>query len=281
MPEGVFQTLLVGSDRVAGGHRATGASRAVTLTGSEGAGARRWRGRAGDSRRRPGAGRQRPVHRLADADLDAAAATAVKARTINTGQSCIAAKRFIVHESIADAVRATVRRGHGGAAKSATRWTANARSGRSPRRDRRRAGGQVEKSVAAGAPLLLGGQRLPGPGQLLRPDRARRTSARQPAVDEEMFGPVAAVFRVAEPRRKRSRSPTRTRFGLGAQPGRATDAERTGSSREIEAGCVFVNGMVKSDPRLPFGGVKQSGYGRELGGDGIREFVNVKTVWIG
>ena len=243
---------------------------AVTLTGSEA------RGQRGRPRRRAHLkktvlelGGSDPFIVLPSADLDAAVATAVKARIINNGQSCIAAKRFIVaRRRLRRASRARssaamaalkvgdpTRPGHRRSARWRRRRSATAR----------RAGASA--SVAAGARLLLGGEPLDGPGLLLRADRARRRAARmRRRTREELFGPVAALFRVAGPRRRdraRQRHAVRPRR---QRRGRATRAEaERAASRELEAGSVFVNGMVASDPRLPFGGIKRSGYGRELG----------------
>ncbi len=137
----------------------------------------------------------------------------------------------------------------------------------------------VRKSVAAGARVLLGGKRLPGPGNFYAPTVLADVPRESPAALEEIFGPVASLFRVSSLDAAIALA-NETRFGLAASAWTRDDAERDRLIREIEAGAVFINGMVKSDPRLPFGGIKRSGFGRELAVHGIREFVNVKSVWI-
>ncbi|MGE5412711.1 MAG: aldehyde dehydrogenase family protein, partial [Syntrophomonadaceae bacterium] len=137
---------------------------------------------------------------------------------------------------------------------------------------------QVRRSVAAGARLVCGGQRPEGPGSFYAPTVLADVPPGCPAADEEIFGPVASLFRVRSLDEAIAVA-NRTRFGLGASAWTRDPAERDRLMREIDAGAVFINGMVKSDPRLPFGGVKKSGFGRELAQQGIREFVNVKTVW--
>jgi succinate-semialdehyde dehydrogenase/glutarate-semialdehyde dehydrogenase len=217
---------------------------------------------------------------LADADLDAAAATAARARNLNSGQSCIAAKRFLVEAAVADAFEARFC-----AAVAALRMgdpTDRATQvGPLARADLRAAlHRQVRESVALGAHAAVGGTMPPGPGYFYPPTVLTRVMPEMPVFQEETFGPVAAVVRVADAGdavRRANESP----FGLGAALWTA-DLDRARSlAREIESGSVFINGMVASDPRLPFGGVKHSGYGRELSVFGIREFVNIQTVWIG
>ncbi len=277
-PEGAFQALLVGSDRVA---KLIEDARiaAVTLTGSEGAGVS-----VGST---AGAqikkcvlelGGSDPFIVLPSADLDAAVSTAVKARTINNGQSCIAAKRFIIHEKIAadfekrfiekmaalklgDPIDPSVELGP--LATPAIRDEVH---------------GHVKETVAAGARLALGGRVPDGPGNFYPPTVLADVPKDSPADREEIFGPVASLFRVGSLDEAIAVA-NRTRFGLGASAWTKEPSERDRLVRELEAGAVFVNGMVKSDPRLPFGGVKKSGYGRELSEHGIREFVNIKTVW--
>ena len=203
----------------------------------------------------------------------------MKARTINNGQSCIAAKRFIVHEKIAADferrfVEAMAR------SRSATRWTPRPTSAPSrlppsaPRWTSR-----SRKTVAAGAKLRLGGRPLDRPGNFYAPTVLADVPAGSPGADEEIFGPVASLFAFRDLDEGIALA-NRTRFGLGASAWTKDRAERDHLVSGIEAGAVFVNGMVKSDPRLPFGGVKHSGFGRELSQHGIREFVNVKTVWV-
>ena len=217
---------------------------------------------------------------LADADIDGAAKTAVKARFQNAGQSCISAKRFIVEDRIADAFVAGLCKGVealviGDPMDSATSIGPMARD--SFRADLEK---MIDRSVAAGAKLLLGGRRIEGPGFFFAPTVLDHVTPDMDVFQKETFGPVAAVSRVpnAEAAVQLANA---TEFGLGAALW-TEDLERAREiAREIEAGAVFINGLVASDSRLPFGGVKRSGYGRELGLYGLREFTNVKTVWIG
>jgi succinate-semialdehyde dehydrogenase/glutarate-semialdehyde dehydrogenase len=277
-PEGVFQTLLVGSDRVASLIEDQRIA-AVTLTGSEGAGISVGRTAGGALKKSVlELGGSDPFVVLPSADLEAAAKTAVRARTINNGQSCIAAKRFIVHREVAAAFQtrfvermASLRVGDpldpdvavGPLATPAILAELDV---------------QVQRTVSAGAKLLLGGRRLEGPGNFYPPTVLGDVPPGSPAAEEETFGPVAALFTVASLDEAIAVA-NRTRFGLGASVWTRDERERERLLSEIEAGSVFLNGMVKSDPRLPFGGVKRSGFGRELSAHGIREFVNVKTVW--
>jgi len=217
---------------------------------------------------------------LEDADPVAAAAWAARARTVNSGQSCIAAKRFLVLEPVADAFVAAFREELaalpvGDPARPEVRVGPLAKPELVEELDR-----QVRASVERGARLLLGGQPLPGPGYFYPPTLLDLAGPGMPVFDEETFGPVAAVVRVsteAEAVRLANASP----FGLGASIWSRDPARAERLAPQIDAGCVFINGIVKSDPRLPFGGVKLSGYGRELSAFGLREFVNVKSVWVG
>jgi succinate-semialdehyde dehydrogenase/glutarate-semialdehyde dehydrogenase len=277
-PEGAFQTLLVGSDRVAKLIEDPRIA-AVTLTGSEGAGVSVGRTAGAQIKKCVlELGGSDPFVVMPSADLEAAASTAVKARTINNGQSCIAAKRFIVHEKIADAFEkqfvqkmAALKMGDpldpsveiGPLATPAIREEVD---------------GLVKKTVAAGARVALGGRIPEGPGNFYPPTVLADVPAGSPADQEEIFGPVASIFRVGSLDEAIAVA-NRTRFGLGSSAWTKDASERDRLVRELEAGSVFINGMVKSDPRLPFGGVKKSGHGRELSEHGIREFVNVKTVW--
>jgi len=203
----------------------------------------------------------------------------VKARTINNGQSCIAAKRFIVHEQIAEQFeKEFVARMKalkvGDPLDPATELgpLASADAVSDIQRD-------VDKSIAAGAKLLTGGKAPTGPGFFYPPTVLTDIPKDSPAYSEEFFGPVASIFRVknAEEAIKIAND---TRFGLGSSVWTQDPEEQKKFINSLEAGMVFVNKMVASDPRVPFGGVKQSGFGRELGPFGIREFTNVKTVWI-
>jgi succinate-semialdehyde dehydrogenase / glutarate-semialdehyde dehydrogenase len=278
--DGVFQTLLIGSDRVA---RLIADPRiaAATLTGSEGAGTQVG-SEAGHEIKKTvlELGGSDPFIVMPSADLDAAVKTAVKARTINNGQSCIAAKRFILHERIADEferrfVQAMERLTIGDPLDESTDVGPLATSGIVDGLDE-----QVRKSVAAGARLITGGKRLDRPGYFYAPTVLADIPADSPAYREELFGPVASLFRVRDAD-EAILVANDTTFGLGSSVWTNDAAERERFINGIEAGLVFVNAMVASDPRLPFGGVKRSGYGRELGVYGIREFVNVKTVWVG
>ena len=278
-PDGAFQTLLVGSERVAqliDDRRVA----AVTLTGSEGAGVSVGRSAGAQIKKAVlELGGSDPFIVMPTADLAAAASTAVKARTINNGQSCIAAKRFIVHQDVAaeferlfvekmaalkigDPLDSTVEIG-----PLATPAIAE------------EVDDLVRRSVAAGATLLLGGKRLDRPGSFYAPTVLGDVPPASPAAVEEIFGPVASLFRVRSLDDAISLA-NATRFGLGASAWTRDEAERERLIRGLDAGAVFINGMVKSDPRLPFGGIKKSGFGRELALQGIREFVNVKSVWV-
>jgi succinate-semialdehyde dehydrogenase/glutarate-semialdehyde dehydrogenase len=256
------------------------AVQAVTLTGSEKAGAATAE-EAGRQIKKTvlELGGSDPFIVLADADLTVAVRQAVRARVQNSGQSCIAAKRFIVEEPVADAFEAALVRqmralkvGH--PTDGATEVGPLARQ---DLRDELHA--LVTRSIDAGARLLLGGQLLEGPGFFYAPTVLTNVQPGIPAFDEETFGPVAAVVRAKDYHDAVSLA-NRSTFGLGASIWTSDAARAAEMAAELEAGAVFVNEMVKSDPRLPFGGIKRSGYGRELSEFGIREFVNVKTVWI-
>ena len=277
--EGVFQTLLVGAGEVA---RLLADPRvaAATLTGSEGAG-RSVGEHAGRQLKKTvlELGGSDPFVVMPSADLDAAAATAVKARVINNGQSCIAAKRFIVHEAIFDEFQ---RRFVAGMEKLKVGDPLDPETEIGPLATPtvlKDIEAQVEASVRGGARVLTGGKRIEGPGYFYTPTVLTDVKSPSPAVDEETFGPVAALLK-ARDIDEAIQLANATQFGLGASAWTQDPGERERLVTEIEAGQVFINGMVASDPRLPFGGVKLSGYGRELAGYGLREFVNIKTVWI-
>ncbi|HEX5724066.1 MAG TPA: NAD-dependent succinate-semialdehyde dehydrogenase [Longimicrobiaceae bacterium] len=276
---GVFQALLVGSGAVAGLIDDPRVA-AATLTGSTPAGSSVAE-RAGKRLKKTvlELGGSDPFIVLPSADLAAAAKTAAKARCINNGQSCIAAKRFIVHEEVADAFTAAFVREMealrvGDPLDPATDVGPLATAAIRDEVDE-----QVRKSVALGARVLTGGGKVEGPGFYYPPTVLTDIPEGAPAYREEVFGPVALLFRVPD-LDAAIRLANDSDFGLGSSVWTRDEAERGRCVDELEAGMVFVNAMVASDPRLPFGGVKQSGYGRELGELGIREFVNVKTVWI-
>lgn len=279
-PKGVFQTLLVGSDKVA---RLIADDRvmAATLTGSEPAGMA-LASAAGKYLKKTvlELGGSDPFIVLPSADRSAAVSVAVTARLLNNGQSCIAAKRFIVANVIADefeqrfvekfkALRV------GDPLDDKTDIGPLATAGILNELDT-----QVQNCVEKGARILVGGHALSDrPGNFYAPTILTDFAPGSPAYSEEFFGPVALLFRVADIDEAIELANS-TSFGLGASAwtNDALEAERL--MEELEAGAVFINGMVKSDPRLPFGGIKRSGYGRELSVQGIHEFVNIKTVWV-
>lgn len=275
--EGVFQTLLIESSQVAK-LIADPRISAVTLTGSEGAG-RAVASAAGSNLKKTviELGGSDPFVVMPSADLEKAVETAVTARMINNGQSCIAAKRFIIHEKVyEDFMRGFVERVSslrtGDPMEPSTQLgplaTAQIRDDLEQ---------QVEATVAAGGRVLTGGKRLDGAGFYYAPTVLADIPPSSPAEGEELFGPVASVWKVSNVAEAIKRANSTT-FGLGASAWTNDVAERDQLVRELEAGLVFINGMVASEPGLPFGGVKHSGYGRELGVFGIREFVNIKSV---
>jgi len=278
-PPGLFATALVESSAVAGlidDPRVV----AVTLTGSELAGSKVAE-RAGKALKKTvlELGGSDPFIVLEDADLDAAANVAADARLVNSGQSCIAAKRFIVVEAVAehfipkfiDQLRSR-RMGD-----PLARDTQIGPQARVELRDGLHH--QVEESIKRGAQRLLGGEVPGGKGAFYPATLLTAVDKGMPAFDEETFGPVAAVIR-AKDEADAVRLANDSQFGLGAALWTRDRARAERLAADIEAGAVFVNGLVKSDPRLPFGGVKKSGYGRELSEYGIREFVNIKSVWM-
>jgi succinate-semialdehyde dehydrogenase / glutarate-semialdehyde dehydrogenase len=278
-PEGVFQTLLIGSDRVnkiIEDHRIA----AVTLTGSVAAGAS-VASTAGKAIKKTvlELGGSDPFIVMPSANLDQTITTAVRARTINNGQSCIAAKRFIIDHKIADEFeRKFVERM--AALKVGDPMDENTDIG--PLATADVCDGleeQVNETIRKGARVLLGGKRLDRRGFFFEPTALAEIPEGSPADQDELFGPVASVFRV-NGIEEALRIANKTEFGLGSCIWTNDERERDYFINEIEAGAAFVNAMVASDPRLPFGGIKQSGYGRELSRQGIREFVNIKTVSI-
>jgi succinate-semialdehyde dehydrogenase / glutarate-semialdehyde dehydrogenase len=277
--EGCFQTLLIETERV---RQVIQDPRvvAVTLTGSTGAGSN-VASSAGKEIKKSvlELGGSDPFIVMPSADLEAAVRTAVRARTINNGQSCIAAKRFIVAEPIADEFERRLVAGIKALVVGDPMDPATDVGPLANEAQVRTLTEQVERSVRAGARLLTGGHALLRPGYYFSPGVLTDITPDSPAYLEEIFGPVALLFRardIDEALRIANDSP----FGLGASAWTTDERERNQFIRELQAGMVFINAMVASDPRLPFGGIKQSGYGRELSVYGLREFVNIKTVWI-
>ncbi len=278
-PTHVFQTLLIGPEYVA--HiMADDRVKAAALTGSEAAGASL--AAAAGQQIKPTVlelGGSDPFIVLASADLEEAATVGASARMINSGQSCIAAKRFIVQEAIADQFEAKLveqfkKLKVGDPLLPETDLGPLATPGILAEVDQ-----QVRDTVAQGAKLLLGGEILDRPGNFYPPTILTQIPPQSPAAQEEVFGPVALLYRVPD-LDEAIRLANSTAFGLGASAWSQDPAEQERLIHEIEAGSVFINGLTKSDPRLPFGGIKRSGYGRELGEPGIHAFVNIKTIWI-
>ena len=278
--DGVFQTLLIGSEKVAA-LIADQRVAAVTLTGSDRAGSE-VAAAAGRAIKKCvlELGGSDPFVVMPSADLDAALTTAVKARTVNSGQSCIAAKRFFVAEAVYEEfVRRFVEKMQslkvGDPFDESTDIgplaTPSIRDG---------VHDQVRRSIGAGAKLLAGGEPTKGRGNFYPPTVLAEIPQEAPAYREEIFGPVALLFRVENAAAAIALA-NESDFGLGASVWTNDPAEQELFATELEAGMVFVNAMVASDPRLPFGGIKRSGYGRELGSLGIREFMNAKTVVFG
>ena len=277
--DGVFQTLLIEPDlveKVIVDPRV----KAVTLTGSEKAGSAVASTAAREIKKSVlELGGSDAFIVMPSADFETALSTAVKARTINTGQSCIAAKRFLIADQIYD--------------EFLNQFVARMRALKvgDPMDEATEIGplatehilqgvhDQVQKTIAAGAKLLTGGNRIQSPGFFYEPTVLVDVPKGSPAYREEVFGPVAAIFRVrnADEAIKLANDTT---FGLGSSAWTNDREEQKLFASELDTGMVFINAMVASDPRLPFGGVKRSGFGRELGAAGIREFTNTKTIWI-
>jgi len=279
-PKGAFQTVLVPGSEVSKLIEHSAIS-AVTLTGSEEAG-RQVASCAGRMIKKTvmELGGSDPFIVLADADIEAAVQTGVRARYQNTGQSCIAAKRFIVTEPIFEEYRDRfIAAVHGlKVGDPRERDTQIGPLARAEFRDDLER--QIRESLQAGAVLATGGRRRDGKGYFFDPTVLTEVEPDMPAGCEEIFGPVAAMIH-ARDTEEAIRIANRTPFGLGSNLWTADIEKAKRLARKIEAGQVFINGMVASDPRLPFGGIKRSGYGRELSELGIREFTNVQTVWIG
>jgi len=279
-PDGVFQTLLIGPgpvERIIADRRVAG----VTLTGSEAAGAK-VAAAAGKAIKKSvlELGGSDPFIVLEDADVAMAATVGCRARNQNNGQSCIAAKRFVVVDSVADEFESRFSAAVG-SLKVGDPMDRTHQFGPLARADllddlER----QVDRSVAMGARVLIGGKRIDGAGNYFQPTVLADVRAGMPVYDEETFGPVASVIRVKDEEHA-LRVANDSDFGLGSAIWTKDIDRGRRLAERVEAGLVFINGMVGSDARLPFGGVKKSGYGRELSGYGIKEFVNLQTVWVG
>ncbi len=278
-PEGVFGSLRIDNQQTEAliGHPAI---RAVTLTGSERAGMA-VASKAGEHLKKCvlELGGSDPFIVLGDADIKHAAEQAARARIVNSGQSCIAAKRFIVEASIADAFTEAMviqmkRMVVGDPTDPRTDIGPMARDDlRAQLHD------QVTRSIRAGATCLCGGEIPEGPGYYYPPTVLTGVGPGMPAFDEELFGPVAALISATDAEHAVELA-NRSSFGLAASIWTDNTSRGERLAADLDCGCVFVNEIVKSDPRVPFGGVKRSGYGRELSSFGMHEFVNIKTVWI-
>ena len=275
--EGIFQTLLIETGPVAAIIKDSRV-KAVTLTGSDRAGSEVASAAAKEIKKSVlELGGNDPFIVMPSAEFEAAVSTAVKARTVNNGQSCIAAKRFIIADEIydrfiAEFVRRMEQLKVGDPLDEQTEIgplaTENILRGVDE---------QVRKSIEAGAKLLIGGKQLERSGFFYAPTVLVDVPKNSPAYREEIFGPVAAMFRIRDDAAAIEIA-NDSQFGLGASAWTTERRQQELFASELEAGMIFINGMVASDPRLPFGGVKRSGFGRELGVHGIREFVNAKTV---
>src|SRR5438552_3153197 len=277
--EGIFQALLIEADQV---ERLIVDPRikAVTLTGSEKAGSAVGSTAAREIKKSVlELGGSDPFIVMPSADFGLAVSTAVKARTINTGQSCIAAKRFFIADKIYDDfLKKNVYQIRSLKVGDALDETTEI----GPLATEQILNGvheQVQKSIAAGAKLLTGGNRIAGPGFFYEPTVLVDVPKDSPAYREEVFGPLAAVLRVRDAEEAIDLA-NDSEFGLAASAWTNDPVEQELFASELESGMVFINAMSASDPRLPFGGVKRSGFGRELGAAGIREFMNAKTIWI-
>jgi succinate-semialdehyde dehydrogenase/glutarate-semialdehyde dehydrogenase len=278
-PGGAYQTLLIGSDRV-DAVLADSRIAAATLTGSEEAGVKVGTGAASRIKKVVlELGGSDPFIVMPSANLEEAIRTGVKARTLNNGQSCIAAKRFIIAEEITDQFERgfvekmeALKLGDPFDEQTDVGPLATADAVESLHAD-------VRKTVDAGAKVLTGGRPANLPGNFYLPTVLTRIPETSPAYREELFGPVASLFRVKS-LEEAIHLANDSRFGLGASAWTNDTEEQERFVNELEAGMVFINQMVASDPRVPFGGVKRSGYGRELSVHGIREFTNIKTVWV-
>jgi succinate-semialdehyde dehydrogenase/glutarate-semialdehyde dehydrogenase len=278
-PPDIFRTLLISSSKVENVIR-NPHIKAVTLTGSEPAGME-VASIAGSEIKKTvlELGGSDPYVVLEDADIPACVSTSVTARMINQGQSCIAAKRFIVVGSLVEQfekqqVEMMSSMKVGDPLHEETRVGPMARTDLLEELD-----AQVRESIAKGARLLCGGKKVDGPGAYYQPTVLSDVKKGMPVYEQETFGPVSAVIPVADTEEAIAVA-NDSEFGLGGSVWSRDINKAEAVARRIEAGAVFINGMTKSDPRLPFGGIKKSGYGRELSHYGIKEFVNIKTIWI-
>ncbi|MBO9700270.1 MAG: NAD-dependent succinate-semialdehyde dehydrogenase [Sporocytophaga sp.] len=276
-PKGIFQSVLISGEETDKliAHKTI---KAVTLTGSEQAGMK-VAASAGANLKKTvlELGGSDPFIVLKDANIEDAAMWAVKARMINNGQSCIAAKRFIVVNSVKNQFVESMTKAISGL-KLGDPLLPEIQVGPLARKDLAESlFGQVQKSIALGASVVVGG--IPPKGAMFSPTILENVKPGMPAFDEELFGPVAAIISVTNEQEAINMA-NQSKYGLGASIWTEDFEKGKALARQIESGSVFINGMVKSDPRLPFGGVKLSGYGRELAAFGIREFVNIKSVWV-
>jgi len=278
-PAGVFQALLMESIKVAA-LMADDRIKAATLTGSEPAGAS-LAVAAGKNIKKVvlELGGSDPLLVLPSADLQSAATTAVTSRMLNCGQTCISAKRFIVANTIADEFEELLITQYNQLKVGDPMLPETDLGPLSTPKILEDIDRQVQAIVQQGAKVLVGGDRLERPGNYYKPTLITDIAAENPVGREEFFGPVGLLFRVADLDEAIALA-NNTPFGLGSSAWTNDPTEQEQLINGIDAGCVFINGIVKSDPRLPFGGTKRSGFGRELGVPGIHEFVNIKTIWV-
>ena len=278
-PEGAFQTLLIGSSKIAA-LVDDPRIRAATLTGSEPAG-REVAGNAGKNIKKTvlELGGSDPFIVMPSADLDEAITTAVTSRTLNNGQSCINAKRIIVHEEIADEFERRYVEGMQALKVGDPMDEGTDMGPLATPQILEDVDGQVRKSVEAGAKVLTGGKPADGPGNFYPPTILTNIPEDSPAYQEEIFGPVASLFRVSDIDEAIALA-NDSDFGLSSSAWTTDEAEQERFINELEAGMTYINKMTESTPEVPFGGAKNSGYGRELSHFGIHEFTNPKTVWI-
>lgn len=278
-PENVFRSLMISAKQVEEVIESN-VIKALTLTGSDAAG-RKVAAKAGDMLKKVvlELGGSDPFIVLADADVDESAETAARSRCINSGQSCIAAKRFIITADIYDRWLEKFQQAMA-AQVVGDPLVEQTQIGPQAREDLMlQLHGQVEASVGKGAKILLGGQPLKGQGYYYPPTILTGVKSGMPAFHEELFGPVAAVIRVRDTE-EAIEVANASSFGLGCSVWTRNSKKGEALAARIEVGAVFINDLVKSDPRLPFGGVKNSGFGRELSHYGIKQFVNIQTVWV-